>query len=123
MQSFQVQQQLPKRAGWTFSPPLDAASLTAAESRFSLSRGELATILLAEKLKADLVLLDERSGRRLAISRGLRTRGCVGILEAGFQRGEVRDLRQAYADLIAQRAYIDRRILNASLREFGLAQL
>lgn len=98
-------------------------ALSAAEGEFSLARGELATVLLAEELKADLVLMDDRAGRRLAASRGLRTRGCVGILEAAFQLGHVSDLRQAYADLVAQRAYVDHRILNASLAHFGLALL
>ena len=101
----------------------DPTALSAAQSRFGLAPGELGAILLAEELRADLVLLDELAARQLARTKGLRVRGCVGVLEAAFRTGELPDLRQAYADLLRQRVYIDRDILNTSLGTFHLPPL
>jgi uncharacterized protein len=98
-------------------------ALGAAQTQFSLARGELSAILLAEELRADLILLDERAARRMAQSRGLRVRGCVGILETAYRTGRLTDLRQAYAQFLEQRVYLDKRILNTSLASLGLPPL
>jgi uncharacterized protein len=45
-----------------------------------LDRGETAAILVAESLHADLLLIDERAGRKAAQERGLRVRGTLGVL-------------------------------------------
>lgn len=39
-----------------------------------LDLGEQEAILLAEQLKADLVILDDKSARRIAVERGLNIR-------------------------------------------------
>lgn len=46
-----------------------------------LDAGECAAILLAESLKADLILLDDLAARRLAMSRKLSLTGVLGILD------------------------------------------
>ncbi|MDY6783135.1 MAG: DUF3368 domain-containing protein [Cyanobacteriota bacterium] len=48
---------------------------------FKLDAGERAAILLAESLRADLILLDDLAARRLAESRGLSLTGVLGILD------------------------------------------
>lgn len=45
-----------------------------------LDRGEKEAIVLAEKIKADLVILDDKIARNIAIKRGLKIIGLVGIL-------------------------------------------
>ena len=51
-----------------------------------LDPGETAAIMLAEKLSADVLLMDERKGRRIAESRGLAVAGTLNILaDAGVQ--------------------------------------
>ncbi len=40
-----------------------------------------AGILLAESIPADMILLDEKSARRVAADRGLRITGTLGVLE------------------------------------------
>ncbi len=45
-----------------------------------LDRGEAETVALALELGADLVLIDERAGRRHAQRHGLQTLGVVGML-------------------------------------------
>ncbi len=50
----------------------------------ALHRGEREAILLAEKLNADLIILDEHAARTIAQQRGLPVAGTLGVLnEAG----------------------------------------
>jgi predicted nucleic acid-binding protein len=89
-------------------------------SRHALGAGELATILLARSLKADLAIIDERSARRLAQASSLTIMGCIGVLEAGHRKGLVTDLRATYQELLGQGIRIDRQILVSSLAANGL---
>ncbi len=54
-----------------------------------LDEGETAAIALAESLHADLLLIDEREGFRVAMRRGLRVTGTLGILDLAAERGVV----------------------------------
>lgn len=63
-----------------------------------LDPGEREAVTLAERLKADLVLLDERRGRDAARARGLSVVGTLGVLEAGAEEGLI-DLRDSVARL------------------------
>lgn len=54
-----------------------------------LHAGERNVISLAEALHADIVLLDEKAARRVAVDRGLRVTGTVGILGAAAEQGLV----------------------------------
>lgn len=64
----------------------------------SLDGGEAAAIGLALATKADLVLLDERKGRRVARERNLRIAGTLGVLESAAAQGLIR-LPDALDDL------------------------
>jgi hypothetical protein len=54
-----------------------------------LQAGEQAAILLAESIKADIILLDEKAARRIAAARGLRVTGILGVLGEAATRGLV----------------------------------
>lgn len=54
-----------------------------------LDEGEAAVIALAISLHADLVLIDERRGVKVARSQGLRVTGTLGLLELAAQSGLV----------------------------------
>jgi predicted nucleic acid-binding protein len=54
-----------------------------------LDAGECATIALAEQMRANLVILDERAARKVAMGRGLKVIGLLGILGASADRGLV----------------------------------
>lgn len=66
------------------SPPwLETLSITSiADAMLSaLHPGETEAILLAEQIKADLLILDEKTARKIALKRGLKITGLLGILE------------------------------------------
>jgi predicted nucleic acid-binding protein len=113
-----------RKAEWIESHPMrSAVEMLRLRSLHSLGAGELATVLLACSLRADLAIIDERAARRLAQASGLAVMGCVGILEMGFRRGRVVDLRASYQELLVQGIRIDRQILNRSLAACGLPSL
>jgi predicted nucleic acid-binding protein len=49
--------------------------------------GERAAIALAERLTANLLLIDERRGVRVAMSKGFDVTGTLGILDRAARRG------------------------------------
>jgi uncharacterized protein len=104
-------------------PPASADEIRRLRSAHPLGNGELATILLARSLQADLALIDERSARRLAQANGLNVMGCVGVLETGHRKALVQDLRDVYQDLLRQGIRIDRQILDQSLLTCGMQPL
>jgi predicted nucleic acid-binding protein len=61
----------------------------------ALHAGEVAAIALACELRADLLIMDERQGRKEATARKLRVIGTIGLLEASAERGLL-DLEKAF---------------------------
>ena len=104
-------------------PTSSATEMQRLSSVYQLGAGELATVLLARSLSADLAIIDERIARRLARARDIEVIGCVGILETCFRRGLEVDLRRSYQELLVQGIRIDRTLLNRSLAACGLPSL
>lgn len=63
-----------------------------------LDPGEREAILLAEQLKADLVILDDKAARRIAVERGLKIIGLLGILKDATRYGLL-DLEATFEQL------------------------
>jgi predicted nucleic acid-binding protein len=70
-----------------------------------LDEGEREAILLAEELKADLLIIDEKAGREEALERSLPVIGTLGILEKGAERGML-DLALVLAELKAYKFFV-----------------
>ncbi|WP_228016740.1 hypothetical protein [Synechocystis sp. LEGE 06083] len=47
----------------------------------TLDLGEQTAIVLAEAEQADLLIIDDALGRKVALSRGLKTTGLLGVLQ------------------------------------------
>ena len=81
----------PPIRAWATTPPdwLKAHPDPAATDNVlaDLDAGERTAILLAEKLHADVVLLDESAARNLATQRGLRIAGTLAVLRDAAQAG------------------------------------
>ena len=99
------------------------AQLQEAISRYPLGAGELSSILLAQELSSDAVLLDDHKARTLARTKGLPVRGSVGLLEICHIRGLLPDLRAAFQQLLTHNVYIDPRLLDLRLRSLRLPPL
>ncbi|XQQ07615.1 MAG: DUF3368 domain-containing protein [Leptolyngbya sp. IPPAS B-1204] len=66
----------------------------------TLDRGEAEAIALGIEINADWTLLDEREGRKVAKSLGLKVVGILGILLRAKQVGELESLQPVLDDLI-----------------------
>lgn len=78
---------------WAAHPPawvsVVSVSTASAAGLETLQAGEREAICLADALKADLILLDEKSARRLASGRGLKVTGVLGVLAEAASRALV----------------------------------
>ena len=85
-----------------------------------LDQGEAESIALAAEMGANLVLLDERDGRRLAQRLGLNVIGVVGILLEAKRVSHIKVIRP-HMDALRQRAgfYIGEDVYRAALTLAG----
>lgn len=65
-----------------------------------LDLGEAEAIALAIESQADLILLDERDGRKVAKSLGLKVTGVIGVLQKAYKSGDLTSLEDVIDDLI-----------------------
>ena len=93
----------PVRA-WMQQPPewleIVVVPVTASEDSAlqALDSGERAAIVLAESIRADLLLIDDRAGAILAQQRGLAVTGTLGVLDLASQAGLLH-LQEAFTRL------------------------
>ena len=87
---------------WITSPPnwlqIYAIATPQVIELEKLDPGEREAILLAEELKADLVILDDKAARRMALERGLKIIGLLGILKDASSSGLL-DLEKTFEQL------------------------
>jgi uncharacterized protein len=106
------------RASWiervTVSPPPDA--LLAEE----LGPGEAEAIALGVRRSADVLLIDERKGRRIAtLAYHLRVKGTAGVLVLGKQRGLVPSVRPLLESMRVGGYYVAESLIDLAARQVG----
>jgi hypothetical protein len=65
----------------------------------TVDRGEAEAIALAQELLAELVLMDERKGRRLAREQGVQVMGLLGVVLLAKRRGLIVSARSLLQQL------------------------
>ncbi len=93
-------------------PPGEIQLVTA-----ELDLGEREAIALAQRLRADLLLIDEISGRTEARRRRLRVTGTLGILRAAAERGLI-DVPAVLARLRDTSFYVDENLINSVFHDW-----
>jgi predicted nucleic acid-binding protein len=90
------------------------------ELREDLDRGEAEAIVLAIERRADLLLVDERRGRRAASAAGLTVTGLLGVVARAKQAGLI-DLAKPVLDELIQiaRFWIGPELYAEVLAELG----
>lgn len=108
---------------WAAAPPdwacLHTVSLAPLASATDLHLGETEAILLANELRADLLLMDELDGRAAARAIGLTVIGTLGVLELAAARGLL-DFRAAQQRLGATNFRATPRLVAEFLRRDDL---
>lgn len=104
-----------RAASWIVVDPGADTSPLLVELQDEIDRGEAAAIALALLREADLLLVDDGAGRRVAAQRGLLPRGTVGVLVAARQRGLIPALRPVLDALVAEEFRIDAELVRRVL--------
>jgi uncharacterized protein len=89
---------------WIETKPVTDQTLVTA-LQMELDPGEAAAIALAVELKADLLLLDERRGRAVALRLGLRFVGLLGVLIEARQKGGIMAVKPILDDLVTKAGF------------------
>ncbi|MCM1983774.1 DUF3368 domain-containing protein [Lyngbya confervoides] len=106
---------------WIANPPSWLTVQTVSEidvTLHSLDPGEQAAITLAQTLPADLLIIDERLGRRIASNRGIPIIGTLGILDDAASQGLI-ELAEVITRLQQTNFRISRRIVQTLLENRG----
>jgi len=75
-----------------------------------LDRGEAQTIVLAKELQADIVLIDETIGYRIAQSQQLNVRRTLSLLIAAKKKGYLKAVKPLMDAMLKQERWISQRV-------------
>jgi predicted nucleic acid-binding protein len=82
---------------------------------FDLDDGEAETLILAQEQHADLVIIDEKCGRRYAGQLGLPVTGTIGILLKAKKQGMIAGIAPLLQELCDKQSWIGADIVKKAL--------
>jgi predicted nucleic acid-binding protein len=90
------------------------------ELQAQLDFGEAEAIVLAQERHADLLIVEERRGRRIAAAAGLGITGLLGVLAEAKARGIIHTVKPVLDELIRNAHFwIGEELYDAVLSELG----
>ena len=108
-----------KDANWIEVRKINNKDLVTALNEF-LDLGEAEAIALAIEMIVDLILLDEKDARLIAVKYNLKTLGTVGLLIRAKKKGKITQLKPELDKLINEGNFrISEDIYNRTLTEVG----
>jgi predicted nucleic acid-binding protein len=94
-------------------PPQDSSRF------FDLGPGEREAISLALETKADILLIDETAGRKIAVANNVPVKGIIGLLEeADLRHVPDFDFPKALAKLQATSIFLSEELVQAALKRY-----
>lgn len=109
---------MPAPPAWLMRHPAPTDTSNIPETA-TLDRGEADAIQLARDLPADLLLIDEACGRKIAQRLGLRITGVVGVLIEARRRGLIPSLAAPLGRLKAMDFWLSDQLVREALRLVG----
>src|SRR5262249_23493774 len=82
-----------------------------------LHAGETAAICLAQELDADLLLIDEALGRKIAASKSIRITGTIGVLDRAARQGLI-NLDDAFQRIRQTNFRVSSQLLEETLKDY-----
>jgi hypothetical protein len=104
-----------RQAVWLKVIPINDEITTGILS-YQLDRGEAEVIALGCEMKADLLIIDELKGRKIARHLGLNVSGTLGILLMARELKLIPDIKPCIDQLIAKGIWISEKLYNQVLK-------
>jgi len=102
--------------GWSNHRTLGTTDVRAKASlELILDEGEAEVIVLAQEIKADLVIIDEDKARKIAKLNNLKCTGTIGVLLDAKREGKIFQLKPFLDRLIAEEIYISDYLYNNAM--------
>ena len=83
----------------------------------SLEKGEAEVLVLAQELKADLILLDEEKARKSAVIAGFEIMGLLGLFVLSKNLGLIHKVRPLVDELLIKKFRISDKIIEQTLKK------
>ena len=85
----------------------------------ALHSGEVETMILADELKADICIIDDRTARNYAISLGLKITGTIGVLIKAKEKGIIDKMIPLLDLLIENEIYVSDKLYESIKKIVG----
>jgi predicted nucleic acid-binding protein len=106
-----------ENAAWIRAVQLE--SPRRADMLTDLDRGEAEVIALAEEQSADLVIMDERLGRKYVRRLGLPLTGTIGVLLRAKREGHIEAVKPLLQSVVSNGFYLTEKLVDEALHLAG----